>query len=343
MKHNKHLKFVLVLACTLLPFLLGQKISAEENNSQVGFSVSPNYNEAQNKESSFFDLLVQPNSKQTISITVTNTSKDDSNYIVKAIQASTNKNGVIDYTDSKAEPLRSVPFELNKQASYEEKIKLSAGETKQVPITLSIPDKPFKGEILGGVNVTKEIPKQDKTPQLVNRYSYVIGLRIREGKENSERELSAGEVKPVVSFGKPGITVPISNDQANTMGKLMVESVLKREEKEIKKDTYKDREIAPNSVYPYSLSWDKQDYVPGNYQLSIVVTDAQSHKWIFEKEFTLKAEELTKIKEAAVHPPKEQNLWLWGLIGLFVLIIFLLLVYIFLTHKKKKRKKDTNA
>ncbi|MBZ1509601.1 DUF916 domain-containing protein, partial [Leuconostoc mesenteroides] len=108
MKYSKHLRFVLVLVCTLIPFLLGPKVSAEENNSQVGFSVSPNYNEAQNKESSFFDLLVQPNSKQTISITVTNTSKEDSNYTVKVIQASTNKNGVIDYTDSKAKALGSV-------------------------------------------------------------------------------------------------------------------------------------------------------------------------------------------------------------------------------------------
>ena len=58
MKYSKHLRFVLVLVCTLIPFLLGPKVSAEENNSQVGFSVSPNYNEAQNKESSFFDLLV---------------------------------------------------------------------------------------------------------------------------------------------------------------------------------------------------------------------------------------------------------------------------------------------
>ncbi|MGG5340418.1 hypothetical protein IGJ48_003171 [Enterococcus pernyi] len=339
MKKYKLTRFLLLLALLLIPFLLGQKFSAEENNSQVGFSVSPNYNEAQNKESSFFDLLVQPNSKQTISITVTNTGKEGSNYTIKVIQASTNKNGVIDYTDIKSKPLGSVPFEVNKQASYEEKIKLSAGETKQVPITLSIPDKPFKGEVLGGVNVTKEISKQDKTPQLVNQYSYVIGLRIREGIENSERELYAGEVKPVVSFGKAGITVPISNDQANTIGKLTVESVLKREGKEIKKETYRDREIAPNSVYPYSLSWDKKDYVPGSYQLSIVVTDAQSHKWYFNKEFTLKAEEVNDVKNTAVHPPKEEHQWIWWLIGLFVVIILGLIIYIF-NNKKGKEVKE---
>lgn len=338
MKKYKLTRFLLVLALLLIPSLLGQKVSAEENNSQVGFSVSPNYNEAQNKESSFFDLLVQPNSKQTIGITVTNTSKEGSNYTIKVIQASTNKNGVIDYTDIKSKPLESAPFELNKQASYEEKIKLSAGETKQVPITLSIHDKPFKGEVLGGVNVTKEIPKQDKTPQLVNQYSYVIGLRIREGIENSERELSAGEVKPVVSFGQTGVTVPIINSQSNAMGQLTVESILKRDGKEIKKETFKNREIAPNSVYPYSLSWDRKDYVPGKYHLSLFITDAQSHKWSFNKEFTLKAEEVNEVKNAAVHPPKEEHQRIWWLIGLFVVIILGLIVYIFNNKNGKEGK-----
>lgn len=340
MKNKYHLKFLLVLTSMLLPFSFGREVFAEENNSQVGFYVSPNYNKNQNKESSFFDLLVQPNSKQNIGVTVYNTSKEDSNYTIEVVQSSTNKNGVIDYTDTKIKPLESAPFELEKQASYEKKLKLLAGEKKQIDITLSIPDKPFKGEVLGGVNVTKELSKKEKSPQLSNQYSYVVGLRIREGIENNERDLSAGKAKPVVSFGKQGVTVPILNNQANSMGKLTIESVLKRDGKEIKRETYKEREIAPNSVYPYSLSWDKQDYIPGNYQLSIVVTDAQSHKWSFNKKFDLKAKEVKEVKDAAVHPSKEDYSWLWWLIGLFILIILLLLVYIFLTHKKPAKKMD---
>jgi len=323
-----------------LPFLLGQEVFAAENNSQVGFSVSPNYSDVQNKENSFFDLLVQPNSKQTIGVTVTNTSQNESNYTIKVNQASTNENGVIDYTDNKARPLESAPFDLDKQAFYKKKLKLSAGEAKQVPIILNIPDQPFKGEILGSVNVTKKISKKEKAPQLVNQYSYVVGLRIREGTENSERDLSAGEAKPIVSFGKTGVTVPISNNQANTMGKITVDSVLKRDGKEIKKETYKEREIAPNSIYPYSLSWDKKDYVPGKYQLSIVVTDAQSHKWTFNKVFNLKAEEVSQIKDVAIHPKKENHRWIWGLIGSFLGIILGLLIYIFKNKRERRGKKN---
>lgn len=337
MKMNKPIRILLALVLLCFSFIFVQVAFAEESSSQVGFSVSPNYNDAQNKESSFFDLLVQPNSKQTISITVTNTSQEESQYTIKVIQASTNKNGLIDYTDEKVQPLENVPFELDKQASYEKKLKLPAGESKQVPITLNIPEKPFKGEVLGGVNVTKETLEKQKQPQLINQYSYVIGLRLRESSENQERNLSAGEAKPTVNFGRTGVTVPIINPQTNTMGKLTVESILQRDGKKIKKATYKDREIAPNSIYPYSLNWDRKDYIPGKYQLSVVITDAQSHKWSFNKIFELNAAEVGEIKDAAIHPQKEEYQWIWWLVGLFIVIILGLIIYIL---KSKKRREE---
>lgn len=334
MKKYKSILILLSLLVITSPFLSAQKVFADTDNSQVGFSVSPNYNDAQKKDSSFFDLLVKPNSQQTIGVTVTNTSQSDSEYTIQIVQASTNKNGVIDYTDTKTKPLNTAPFQLDKQSAYDKNIKLSAGESKQVPLVLNIPDKPFKGEVLGGVNVTKSIPKNKKRPQLVNEYSYVIGLRLRESSDDIERNLTSEQAKPVVTFGKTGVMVPIKNDQATSMGKLTVESILKRDGKEIKKDTYKNREIAPNSIYPYSLSWDRKDYVPGKYQLSIIITDAQSHKWSFNKEFRLKAKEVKEVKDAAVHPTQEDHRWIWILIGVFVIIILALLFILFRSKYK---------
>lgn len=327
---------ILVGSCV---YFLSNVIGYANESDSVGFSVSPNYNGVQNKESSFFDLTITPDSKQTIGITVTNTSKDLSKYKIQVIQASTNKNGVIDYTDSKGE-LTNGPFRFDKQITYEKELQLSAGQSKEVPIQIAVPTNPFKGEVLGGINVTKEIAKETTQQQLVNQYSYVVGLRLRESLENPERNLTAGEVKPIVSFGKSGISMPIINDQANAMGQLTVTSVLKRDGKEIKKATYKHREIAPNSIYPYSLSWDKQDYVPGKYQLTITVMDAQAHKWSFYKEFNLKPEEVSKIKEAAIHPPKEDYRWIWLIVGVFAIIILVLLIYIFKNKKERGTKES---
>lgn len=335
-KHNKICWSILL--CMMLCFsVLGSVVLADDRQSNnVGFSVSPHYNSNQNKESNFFDLTVSPNSKEEIGVTVTNTSQKSAIYNIKINQASTNINGVIDYTDPKG-LMSHVPFELDKQSDYQKSIQLSAGESKQIPITIAIPEVSFKGEILGGITVTKEIPPKSKQPQLMNQYSYVLGLRLREGEENEERSLSAGEVKPVVTFGKNGVTMPIVNDRANAMGHLQVVSILKREGEIIKNDTYKEREIAPNSVYPYSLNWDKKDYIPGNYQLRVTVTDAQSNKWVFNKSFTLSAKEVSKIKSASIHPVSNDFGWLWLIVGLFLLIIIALIIYIFKNRRKEEQ------
>lgn len=242
----KHTNFLLIIISFMV---LGDSLVNIEGyaleNDSVGFSVFPNYSETQQKESSFFDLLVTPGSEQTISITVSNTSEEVSNYEIKVIQASTNKNGVIDYSDPKGQLSKKVPMNLDDQATYKKKFQLSPGEFKEVPIKLCVPLTPFRGEVLGGVNVSKEISEKNTQSQLVNQYSYVIGLRLREGAENPERHLESGDAKPDVSFGQTGVTVPIINNQAIAMGQLTVDSVLKRDGKEIKKETYKSREVAP--------------------------------------------------------------------------------------------------
>lgn len=332
--------FLIVFLLTCFPFFSAQAVYAEENNN-VGFSVSPNYNDRQNKDSSYFDLSVTPHSEQTIGVTITNTSKETSKYTIRVIQASTNKNGLIDYTDPKGR-LTNPPIALNKVATYDKEIQLESGQAKEVPIHITIPKEEFKGEVLGGINVTKEIPQGEKQPQLVNQYSYVIGLRFREGLEEPARALSAGKAKPDVAFGKAGVIVPIVNNQPNAMGKLRVDSILKRDGKEIKKETYTDREIAPNSIYPYSLSWDQKDYVPGDYQLAITITDTQSHKWSFSKDFHLEAEEVSKIKDAAVHPQKEDHRWIWFTIGSLFVLILLLLAFI-LKYKNRNHRGGDNV
>lgn len=334
----KHIQlFVIIISILLLGnFLINIKGYAEANDT-VGFTVSPNYSQAQQKESSFFDLIVTPGSEHTISITVSNTSHETSNYDIQVIQASTNKNGVIDYSDNKGLRSKSLPVNLREQAKYEKKLQLSAGESKDIPISLRIPNISFEGEILGGINVSKEASKKD-TSQLVNQYSYVLGLRLRENKGNIERILTAGEVVPEVSFGKTGVMVPIINDKAIAMGHLQVDSTLKRAGKKIKFSRYKEREIAPNSIYPYTFTWDEKDYLPGKYELIISVRDAQMHRWVFKKHFILSGDQVTKVKRASIYSNKPLQSWLWLIVGAAFLIILGLLIYIIRIIRENKRR-----
>lgn len=334
----KHVQFFLIIISILLfgSCLISIKGYAEENDT-VGFTVSPNYNQAQQNNSSFFDLVVTPGSKHTISVTVSNTSHETSNYDIQVIQASTNKNGVIDYSDNKGLLSKSLPVNLKEQAKYEKKIQLPAGESKEVPISLSIPSTSFEGEVLGGINVSKEVTKKS-TSQLVNQYSYILGLRLRENKENIKRVLTAGDVVPEVIFGKPGVRIPIINDKAIAMGHLQINSTLRRSGKEIKTSQYKEREIAPNSIYPYTFTWDEKDYLPGKYELTISIKDAQMNRWTFKKNFILSGNQVTKVKNATIYSNKPSQSWLWLIVVIAFLLILGLLIYI--TRIRKETKKE---
>ncbi|MGM9904551.1 hypothetical protein A5844_000916 [Enterococcus sp. 10A9_DIV0425] len=326
----------IALFLVLPSLIIGKEVEAEENDS-VGFSVSPIFNEAQNKESNFFDLTVVPDSVQEIGVIITNQSTEESSYEIQIAQASTNKNGVIDYSNMKGTLAKTVPFIISEQASFEVSVKVPAGESKTVPIKINIPKNSFTGEVLGGINVTKDLPEK-KASQITNQFSYVIGLRMREREENPERNLVAGDISPTVVFGGTGIEWPITNDRSVSMGKLQVDSVLKREGKEVAKETYTDREIAPDSVYPYSLKVDKKDYVPGKYELNVVISDVQGNRWEFNEAFELSEKEVKAVSEAAIQPQEDSSYLLWVLIIIFIVIILLLLIYIIMMKRRNKKQ-----
>lgn len=340
MSRNKRNRRLFGIAAILFLIFSSENLAYAVDESAVGFSVTPIYNEQQNKDSSFFDLSVTPNSKQNIGVTVTNSSQEKAAYTIQVIQASTNPNGIIDYSDAKGEQTSQIPVDLAKQAFYEKKIELAAGESKKVPIKIVLPSTPFSGEVLGGINVVKQTTKAEKNKaQLTNQYSYVLGLRMREGDTNPKRNLTAGKVKAQVSFGNPGISLPIINDQATSMGHLKVTSVLSRNGQEVKKELYKDREIAPNSVYPYSLSWDKKEYLPGDYKLLVEISDKQDHKWSFEKSFSLTAKEVKNIQAQAIHPKQDYMSVIIVIIAGLMIIGLILYVYKLKKDIKKKNKK----
>jgi hypothetical protein len=70
--------------------------------ADVGYDVQAVIPENQvDKTKSFFDLRMQPDQKQTISVRINNTSDQDSEYKVTINQAYTSDQGFIDYSDPK--------------------------------------------------------------------------------------------------------------------------------------------------------------------------------------------------------------------------------------------------
>lgn len=92
---RRHLVLVLITLLIQLVFL-GIVVFADENHG-ADYSVHPILPDNQREGRSFFDLRVEPGTKQTLQIQINNFSDQEQTYFINVNTAQTNGNIVIDY------------------------------------------------------------------------------------------------------------------------------------------------------------------------------------------------------------------------------------------------------
>ncbi|BFH43359.1 DUF916 domain-containing protein [Paenibacillus melissococcoides] len=118
----------------------------------MNYSVKANIPENQiNKNLTYFDLKMEPGSKQTISLTVKNGSAERIELMIEPNTAITNQNGVIDYSKHEHEKDSSLKYAFSELISPKQTVSVKGKETKEVPFTIQMPEEPFDGVILGGL------------------------------------------------------------------------------------------------------------------------------------------------------------------------------------------------
>lgn len=119
--------------------------------ASMGYSVKANLPENQiDKNKTYFDLKMDPNQKEEISLTVKNSSEEEIILNIVPNNSKTNQNGVIDYSDENLEKDKSLKYSLTDIISGKQKIKLNPGETKDVTFSIKMPNEELQGIILGG-------------------------------------------------------------------------------------------------------------------------------------------------------------------------------------------------
>ena len=79
----------------------------------MGYSVKANLPENQiDKNKTYFDLKMDPNQKEEISLTVKNSSEEEIILNIVPNNSKTNQNGVIDYSDENLEKDKSLKYSL---------------------------------------------------------------------------------------------------------------------------------------------------------------------------------------------------------------------------------------
>ncbi|GKQ43300.1 cell surface protein [Companilactobacillus sp. RD055328] len=346
MKKKNLFTWALAVTMLMIGSLVTPTVSAADANSNpdMAYSVKANIPDNQvDKKLTYFDLQLNPGQQQDISISLTNSSKETSTFNVNAIHASTNKNGVIDYSNAKVKKDKSFKYDWNKIITNpKQTVTLAPGETKNVTFHIVMPEKGYKGIILGGFHIQKQVADNrasEKGVMIRNRFAYIIGLSLQNESTAVIPDLKLNKVKPTLDNSYTTITANLQNPTKTIIHKFNVTAKIykKGSNQVLYTTTKKDMGMAPNSNFDFPIDLNHDPIKPGKYTAKIHATsEGKKYVWNLGGDFEIKADKADKLNKDAVVLNKDWT-WLWILLGVIALILVGVIVWLIMALKKRNK------
>lgn len=320
-------KAVLFLMFAFSALGFQQLVLADSND----FSVTPVLTENQNPEvPSYFDLTVTPNQKQTLKIKIKNNSKESVKYKLYVNTATTNQNGIIDYSINNFEKDESLKLSLKDCLTLTEQlVDVPANSEKEVSLELSIPETPFEGIALGGITVEPTI--EEGSDGVNNIFTRTLAIQLTETAKEISPKLEGGEVKVSQENLRNNVKFELRNITPTIISKVNAEiAITKNGNKNPLLTQTKDQlSFAPNSKFNLMTEWDKQ-FDPGDYTYSINLTDGEGNKWSFSKKFKIEAEIAENLNKTSVDRKEsffeKYFIYIIGLLSILFIVFALLML-----------------
>ncbi len=326
-----------------LPF----KASASEMNFTVGTNLPSNQI---NSNKSFFDLKMKPGQKQTLTVSLTNNTSKSITVNVGVNSAKTNLNGVIEYDKTSIKNDKTLKYPLNTLIKYPKSVVIPAKESKTVSFSVTMPNKSYRGIILGGLTFQQKESEVDKNSTskkgttIQNRFVYAVAVILKESDDKLTPNLNLLSVIPGQVNGRNEISAKIQNDQSLLMssGKITAKIYKKGSGKAIYSSTSKNLQIAPNSNFKYPIYLNGTKMKSGDYVLKLKVTTTaykNPKTWNFSRSFKIKAKKAASLNKSDVDLKKSSNYdWIVPAIIVFLVVVIILLVITIFKIKKNIKK-----
>ncbi|EOH8749939.1 DUF916 and DUF3324 domain-containing protein [Enterococcus faecalis] len=319
----KKIMLVLFFAFTGLSF--GPLVLADSND----FSVIPVLPENQNPDiPSYFDLTVTPNQQQTLQVKIKNNSDENVKYKIYVNTATTNQNGIIDYSISDFEKDESMKLSIKDCITLNEPlVEVPANSEKEVSLELNIPEAPFEGIALGGITV--EPIAEEGNEGVNNLFTRTLAIQIAQSTTSISPELYGGDVLISQENLRNNIKFELRNSTPTIISKVKAEiAITKQGDKQpIIEQTKEHLSFAPNSKFSLMTEWNGQ-FESGKYVYNINLKDDAGKQWDFDKEFEIKSEEAEKLNKTSVDLKDNKNYFLYVISMILVVIMATFIIYI---------------
>ena len=292
------------------------------------------------KNQTYFDLRMAPGQEQDLSVEMSNSTSKDITVSVNVNTAITNSNGVVEYNNNSTKRDSSLKISFKDIAKTDKEVTIPANSTKTQLIHIQMPKDEYDGTILGGIYFTENTKEDDKDKnskgsQIINKYAYVVGVKLTENDNEVKPELRLNSVKASQENYRNIIAANIQNYNAAILKDLKVEGKIykKGSDEVLYSATNEDLRMAPNSNFDFGISLDNKPFRPGKYTFKGVATSGV-RKWTFEKDFEIKSGESNRFNKSSVSLEKD-NTWLYILIVALVLFVLLIIIWILIRKIRK--------
>lgn len=352
--------WLLALPMIALGLLFGhnQTVSASEFN----FAVYPQFPAAQSSgNTSFYDLWLRPKAKQTLTMTLKNSTDQDVKLDVSIASATTNDNGVVEYGINKIKPDTSLKYNLKDYVTYAKQVTVPKKSSLAYHVQVAMPSTEFAGELAGGITFKQHANGDSGTKHkgvtVKNRFAYVLGLVMRNNNTLVQPKLSLHQVKATQVNYRNVILANLQNSKAVYINQVKADSVITKagSSKAVYKHSVAQMQMAPNSNFNFTTPLNGKAFVAGKYHLKLTVLANKStagksdggkdlsgkdikyaNRWVFEKDFTITTAQAKKYNAKDVTIPKAKTNYLL-IIGLIVLIVLLLLIILVMWLRSRRK------
>lgn len=328
-------KIIIMVAYVCCFFSFGISVFADSNS----YSVTPLLPENQKEDSSgYFDLKVIPNQKQTLKVMIENTSDKEQNYKIYVNTATTNQNGIIDYSIGDSKKDTSMEFSLQDLIELKDpQMAISANSQKEVTMILSVPEKSFNGVLLGGITIEPVTENNEK--EINNVLTRTLAIQLTESEDEVKPEVEAGAVSISQENLRNNVSIELRNIKPVVLTRVTANISIRKAKKEkpIIEQKRENLSFAPNTSFKLMNEWSKP-FDSGRYIYSIQLNDIKGHEWNFEKKFTIQEREADKLNETAINENKDQNNYLSILFNISIVLVLFILVGWIIYQKKVKNQ-----
>lgn len=345
---SKQKKISIFIVLSFFIFTLFPTISLAEE-SELNFNVKPHFPASQVENStSYFDLNLAPGEKDTLGLTLTNSSSEEVTIKITSHTAYTNVNGVVEYGKAAAEKDPTLTYAMEELIEVPEPQTLAAGENRTIDIPIQMPKESFEGLLAGGLRieeVREETDNEEGSQGLAinNKFSFVIGVLASNNRSTVIPELELLDVFPDQLNYRNVFSATIQNTTATFVNRLEVDAVIRAEGKDeiLYQSETEKMQMAPNSQFNYPIPLNGDAFRNGDYVATITARSGE-HEWTWDQKFTINQETASRLNRADVTVDTSMNWWMIAASGLFILLL-IVLIYLLIKRKKDKNKNTSTA